>query len=117
MFDEHLGSPSAGSVEVCDGTRVRAVECREPALSVAHGVANGHGFSFSGAVPATAPTYEGTGASRLFRSGLDTALCRPSAELTQVWQECCAATGQTVRLGGRHASELLAEAPERSTVG
>jgi hypothetical protein len=56
MLSEHFGSPSAGSVKVCDGTRVRAVECSESALCVAYGVANGHGCSLSGAVPATAPT-------------------------------------------------------------
>jgi hypothetical protein len=56
MLGEHLGSPSAGSVKVGDGTRVGAVECSEPALCIAYGVANGHGCSLSGAVPATAPT-------------------------------------------------------------
>jgi hypothetical protein len=56
MLGENLGSPNSGSVKVGNGTRVRAVECSEPALCVAYGVANGHGSSLSGAVPATAPT-------------------------------------------------------------
>lgn len=56
MLGEHFGTPSADSLKVGDGTRVGAVECSEPALWVAHGVANGHASSLSGAVPATAPT-------------------------------------------------------------